>query len=117
VAPLVYGAGIQNKVLEAMACGTPVVTSKKVLSALKARPGRDLVVAESATGIALELLGLLADPRRREAVGRAGRAYVETHHNWQRIGLILEGIYRETIAARTGSRVAAHSAGMRGTKD
>jgi glycosyltransferase involved in cell wall biosynthesis len=110
VAPLVYGAGIQNKVLEAMACGTPVVTSRKVLSALKARPGRDLAVAESATGIALELLGLLADARRREAMGRAGRAYVESHHNWHQIGVQLEGIYRETLERRKGTRAAAKGA-------
>ena len=43
VAPLTYGAGIQNKVLEAMACGTPVVTVPTTVEALMAIPGRDLL--------------------------------------------------------------------------
>ena len=47
VCPLVYSTGIQNKVLEAMALGTPVVTTPQVAEALSACPGRDLLVAES----------------------------------------------------------------------
>jgi glycosyltransferase involved in cell wall biosynthesis len=42
VVPLLYGAGIQNKILEAMATGTPVVTTCGALSALEARPGEHL---------------------------------------------------------------------------
>ena len=45
VAPLTYGAGIQNKVLEAMACATPVVASPQAVSALDVVPGRDVLVA------------------------------------------------------------------------
>jgi glycosyltransferase involved in cell wall biosynthesis len=46
VAPLLYGAGIQNKVLEAMACATPVVASPRAVSALSAQGWRDIVVAD-----------------------------------------------------------------------
>ena len=45
LAPVAYGVGIQNKVLEAMACGTPVVASPQAVSALEAVDGRDVVVA------------------------------------------------------------------------
>jgi len=38
VVPLVYGAGIQNKILEAMACGTPVITASRALSSLRQVP-------------------------------------------------------------------------------
>ena len=42
VAPITYGAGIQNKVLEAMACATPVVASSQAVSALNTISGKDI---------------------------------------------------------------------------
>jgi glycosyltransferase involved in cell wall biosynthesis len=100
VAPVPYGAGIQNKVLEAMACETPVVASPQAISALAARPGRDLVVAGGAEAFAQAVLALLDDPARRAQLGPAGRAYVEAHHNWEVIAAQLEDIYWNSIATR-----------------
>lgn len=98
VAPLAYGAGIQNKVLEAMACGTPVVASPQGVSALAARADRDLAVAAGAEAFADKVVGLLACAERRRALGEAGRAYVEAHHSWfrvaERLGGIYEGVHR-----------------------
>jgi glycosyltransferase involved in cell wall biosynthesis len=48
VVPLLYGAGIQNKILEAMATGTPVVTTSRALSPLEAVPGSEILVADTA---------------------------------------------------------------------
>lgn len=95
LAPLVYGAGIQNKVLEAMACGTPVIASPLAVSALRVEPGIDLEVADGAQAFAERTLVLLKDPARREAIARAGRAYVENHHSWSAVTAQLEEIYRE----------------------
>lgn len=95
LAPLVYGAGIQNKVLEAMACGTPVIASPLAVSALRVEPGVDLEVADGAQAFAERTLVLLKDPARREAIARAGRAYVENHHSWSAVTAQLEEIYRE----------------------
>ena len=50
-APLVYAAGIQNKVLEAMARGVPVVTSASACAALEAVVGRDVVSADDDAGV------------------------------------------------------------------
>lgn len=93
VAPVAYGVGIQNKVLEAMACGTPVVATGQAVSALQVRPGRDVLVADGPAALAEKTLELLEQPARREAVGRAGRAYVEAHHDWRQIVSQLEEIY------------------------
>jgi lipopolysaccharide/colanic/teichoic acid biosynthesis glycosyltransferase len=65
VAPISYGAGIQNKVLEAMACGTPVVASPRGASGLDARAGVELLVAEGARSQARDILRLLAQPDRQ----------------------------------------------------
>jgi glycosyltransferase involved in cell wall biosynthesis len=92
-APLLYGAGIQNKVLEAMACGTPVVATTQATAALAAEPGRDLLVAEGAPALARALLSLLDSPEERERMGRAGRAFVEEHHSWPGAAARFEALY------------------------
>jgi glycosyltransferase involved in cell wall biosynthesis len=96
-APLLYGAGIQNKVLEAMACGTPVVASALAVSALQAQPDQDCLVANSPQTFAQASLALLHDPALRERVGAAGRHYVERQHDWNTIAAQLESIYEKSM--------------------
>jgi glycosyltransferase involved in cell wall biosynthesis len=100
VVPVSYGAGIQNKVLEAMACGTPVVASPQAVSALQATDGKHLLVAEGSTAFAQAVLRLLDAPDLRAWLGQAGRQYVEGHHNWDRIAGQLEEVY-ESVKRET----------------
>ncbi len=65
VAPLRFAAGVQNKVLEAMAAGLPVVTTSEVNEGLRATPGEHLLLADDDEGLAAAALG---------SVGRRGRA-------------------------------------------
>ena len=99
-APLTYGAGIQNKVLEAMACGTPVVTTTKAVSALDIQAEKELLVADGDEAFARQVCRLLESPQLRRAVGSAGRQYVERNHRWPAIAAQLEDIYTEAIACR-----------------
>lgn len=93
VVPLVYGAGIQNKILEAMACGTPVVTTSKTLSSLGVTSGTELMVADGADGFAQAVLDLLDDQVRQVEVGRAGAGYVQGHHSWRAIAEQMTACY------------------------
>ncbi|MCP4360526.1 MAG: glycosyltransferase [Chloroflexi bacterium] len=101
VAPITYNAGIQNKILEAMACGTPVVTTPQAISALDLVPGKDLLVADGPKAYAQAILELLANPQKSAQVGVNGRRYVEINHNWGHIAQQLETIYRQSISAQT----------------
>jgi glycosyltransferase involved in cell wall biosynthesis len=94
-APLVYAAGIQNKVLEAMARGVPVVTSTSACAALDAVVGRDVIAADSDAAFADHIVGLLEDRPARDAMGNAGRRYVEQHHNWDALARQLLDVYAE----------------------
>jgi len=96
-APILYGAGVQNKVLEAMACGTPVVASRTAVSALEVTDGEQLLVTESAEQAAAAILRLLDDATLRERLGRAGRRYVEQHHDWNAVAGRLEAVYEEVL--------------------
>ncbi|MCL7455117.1 MAG: glycosyltransferase, partial [Anaerolineae bacterium] len=81
-APLRFSAGVQNKVLEAMAAGRPVVTTSPVSEGLGSMPGRDLLVGDEAQAFAAQVLRLLTDEQRREELGRAGRAFVRSNYSW-----------------------------------
>ena len=61
VSPLLYGAGIQNKILEAMASGVPVVTSPQACGSLSALPGEDLLTGDAPAELARQVLRILED--------------------------------------------------------
>lgn len=82
VAPLRFAAGVQNKVLEAMAAGRPVVTTSVVNKGLGASPGLELFVADTAPEMADCIVSLLNDADLASAIGRAGRKFVQQHFGW-----------------------------------
>lgn len=94
VAPLVYGAGIQNKVLEGMACGTPVVAAPGAIAAIQVLPGKHLLTANNPDDFANKTVRLLEDAAERTAIGAAGREYVVRNHHWDLITEKLEEVYR-----------------------
>ena len=82
IAPLRFSAGVQNKVLEAMAAGLPVVTTGNVNAGLGARPDHDLLVGDTATELATAIITLLEDAPMRERIGKAGRGFVKQRFSW-----------------------------------
>ena len=106
VAPLTYGAGVQNKVLEAMACATPVITTLQAISALQIEAGQDVLVADQPEQFAQTILNLLNNPQQQEQVGQAGYRYVHTHHHWPNIVARLENIYQNAIHNRQNHHAA-----------
>lgn len=107
VAPLRYGVGIQNKVLEAMALATPVVAARQASRALHAVEGRDLLLAEQPHEYADAILSLMNDPQRAAAIGAAGRRYVEQYHTWDAAAQRLEQVYASAIELALDDHVAA----------
>lgn len=97
VAPLTYGAGIQNKVLEAMACSTPVICTSKAVSALENISDKEVVVKDSPEEFAASVLELLENVELRRQIGEAGRRYVTQHHDWANISFKLESIYKQLV--------------------
>jgi sugar transferase (PEP-CTERM/EpsH1 system associated) len=82
VAPLMIARGTQNKIIECMAMGVPVVASPAAAGGVDAVPGEHLQVARTPDDYAAKLLGLMTDRAERQRFAAAGRARVETHHSW-----------------------------------
>jgi glycosyltransferase involved in cell wall biosynthesis len=98
VVPLLYGAGIQNKILEAMATGTPVVTTCQALLALQAQPGKDLFVSDNPDDFSQAVLQLISDQDLQRKTGDAGVKYTSDFHRWASIASQLVNIYQQLLA-------------------
>ena len=82
VAPLRIARGIQNKILEAMAMGRPVVAATACVEALTADPGREILDAAIAKEYMHCIDLLLQAPDRARAIGAAGRMRVQHSYTW-----------------------------------
>lgn len=101
--PVTVKVGIQNKLLEAMAMGLPVVSTSEGVQGLSVQPGRDLLVASNPEEFADHVCRLLSDPDLRKQIGQAGRGYVENYHRWEDAAAKLEGLYAEAIGTMSRS--------------
>lgn len=104
VVPLVYGAGSQFKVLEAMACGTPVIANPRAVASFEVHPGEDVVVAENPQEIAAAIVAMIADKERQADLGRNGRKLIEKRYGWGRVADTLEDVYGTLIQAKNVPR-------------
>ena len=83
VAPLRVARGIQNKVLEAMAMGKPVVATHQALEGIGVTPDVHVCRAATPHEWVRSISGLLTDPDRCARLGRAARAFVEEQFQWK----------------------------------
>lgn len=104
LSPLRLRAGIQFKILEAMAMGVPVVATSICCPGLGVRPGKELLVADTCEQFVDAVELLLLDDRMRNALIGAGRQYVEAHHDWEHCVKQLSDAY--SVACETFSKSA-----------
>jgi glycosyltransferase involved in cell wall biosynthesis len=84
-APLRFGAGIQNKVLEALAMDVPVGCSSLAAAGLRIDGASPPVhVADEPAAMVAALSERLVDARAEPVAGRAGSDYVRRHFSWER---------------------------------
>ena len=82
VAPMRLARGVQNKILEAMAMGRPVVAAAECVSAIDAEEGEGLVAASSVAEYEGAIDGLLRNDAQATAMGERGRACVLRGYSW-----------------------------------
>ncbi|MFW5869931.1 MAG: TIGR03087 family PEP-CTERM/XrtA system glycosyltransferase, partial [Planctomycetota bacterium] len=91
VCPLLTARGIQNKILEALAMGLPVVATPAAAEGLGRTPGEPPLVADLPGEWRDRLSALLCDEPALNRMSAAGRAHIEQHHTWrQQLGRLLD---------------------------
>ena len=102
VANLRIARGTQNKILESMAMGVPVVASPNAAAGVDAVPGTHLLVADNAADTARCVLQILESPAERERLAGAGRERVLTHHAWPQSMKRVDDLISQCVARAHG---------------
>jgi polysaccharide biosynthesis protein PslH len=97
VVPLRQGGGTRLKIIEAMALGTPVVSTSKGAEGLEVTPGQDILVADRPADLAQQILRLLDDPALANRLAANGRRLVERCYTWDTIGAQLDVVLHEAV--------------------
>jgi len=92
IAPLRIARGTQNKILESMAMGIPVVATPEAANGIQATPGRDLLVAHNTESFAKHILELLRNRLLRESISSAAHGQVQIAHQWPHSMRILDNV-------------------------
>lgn len=95
VAPLRFGAGTQNKVLEGMAMGIPVVCSNVGFKGLNINSGEGAIMKITSNEFAESVIQLLGSAALREQVGKKGVEVIKSRFGWDAIAAKLETYFSE----------------------
>ncbi len=98
VCPMRLGAGIKNKLLEAMAMGCAIVATPRATEGLAIRDGVHLCLADGPGAMADVMVALMHDQPLRDRLGRLARDYVASHHSWDRAAAAYDELYRALVS-------------------
>jgi glycosyltransferase involved in cell wall biosynthesis len=100
--PMRVGGGSRLKILEALSCGCPVVSTLVGSEGLDLMPGRHYVAVEEISEMAPAILRCMREPFQASEIANSGRSRVLEQYSWdplaERLGAIWEAV---------GSRVRA----------
>jgi polysaccharide biosynthesis protein PslH len=103
--PLRVGGGSRLKILEALATGLPVVSTKVGAEGLELSDGQEIELVQDVDGMADALVRVLRDPARALAVARRGRQLVRERYDWNVLADKLEAVWDKCL----GQTVVAFS--------
>jgi glycosyltransferase involved in cell wall biosynthesis len=94
VCPLRFGAGIKNKVLEALAIGCPVVATPLSVDGIDVRDGHDVLLTGD-EDMPATIVRLMRDKPLQAQLADNGRRLIEERYSWSRVADLYEMIYKD----------------------
>ncbi len=95
LAPIRSGKGTRYKILEAMAAGTPIVSTKLGVEGIDINSGKEVLIGDSVTDLAKLTIKVLKNSHLRQTMAAAGRQLVRKRYNWHNISRELDRIYQD----------------------
>jgi len=100
IAPMRIAGGVMCKILDAMAVGLPVISTPQGNEGVGAKPGEEIVLANSPEEFARSTIELLREGHLRTTLGKNGFEFVQRNFSWERIIMKLENVYQECLSFR-----------------
>jgi glycosyltransferase involved in cell wall biosynthesis len=100
IVPLRVGGGTRLKILEAMAAGTPVISTRLGAEGLDVADGEQILFADTPEQMQAAVKRLRADPSLRLRLREAGRILVRERYDWRALGTQLEAVHRALLVGR-----------------
>jgi len=97
VCPLISGAGIKNKILEAWASGKPIVATSLSCQGIEVSPGENVLIADDARSFADTVVNLLQDENLASKLAIKGREKVLKYYNWESKAKVLEEVFQRAV--------------------
>lgn len=85
IAPFQIARGVQNKVLQAMACGIPVVSTSLGAEGIVSKHNSNMIIAESAASFISANLLLATDTKLREKIGHQANKTITDYYSWSSV--------------------------------
>lgn len=93
VAPLFTGAGLQNKLLEAMSMGVPCIITPVTNASLLATENKHVLIANDADDFVQKIMKLLDDVSLQHQLSSNARKFIETNYTWNQANSILVSLF------------------------
>ena len=97
VCPYIYGSGMKNKVLEAMAMGKPVVSTPTGALGIDISDGENIVIADNPRDFAAGIINLLDNEKLRQKIGYKGRRLIENRYSWGKTTDRLQRLFEQIV--------------------
>lgn len=95
LAPIKIGGGTSYKILEAMASGVPVITSKLGAEGLEVEDGTDLLICDTPGEYHRAVSTIITNDQFVTTMTHSARSVIEKHYSWESISGILDGVWRQ----------------------
>lgn len=112
VVPLRVGGGTRLKILESLALGTPVVSTRKGAEGLGLESGEEILIEDDPKEFAGAVIEVLQDDGLWQSLRRNGRRAVEHGHDWSAVVANLEQLIDKVSSAGSENRITEVKRGL-----